>query len=710
MKQKQNKYIPKKKNTIHQEIEFFFVEASKKSFMSINSGELILATPRTLVPGWYCVSKQSIKNKTILGSDSVLNLGIKPLEQGMVNYFSDFKFRGIGRVISEKLVQSEGINLLFKIAKGLSNFKGQIDLTLPQIKAIDEVWKREFSSGFLDIFLRDLKLRFDQVKSIKEKIGSNFIPTLLNEPETLIKKSIKVEGKDTNISRISIKDMNEILKRFNIEISEEKKVLMTLDDFLISYETKGSTCSYEFSAINQVSKICNLSQDKIKEHLYKNKDLFHLFKKKNNDFIESRESKTRDENIAKHIKQIISNKKKLKKLVFNEKKISDKIELSDEQLTAIKGCINSKISIITGGPGSGKSTTVIGLVKALKKSKKDVIICAPTGKAKKRLSQMSELSGCNVFTIHMHLELIKASKPKFDFMIIDESSMIDINLLLRLLKDFPTESSLIFIGDVDQLAPISPGQPFKDLIDSKKVTTFDLTGNFRQANQSSIVKVARLVRDSKAPEFDNSVNKDFSFIECNPQDTFKIIIELYSKKLNQNSDATSDDLIQILSPQNKGEIGIINLNKFIQNLKFKGQKSLFGNKNYEFFVGDKVRESSNKNDKGVMNGDIGRVLRKSKSSYYFEFDEIVHEYTFEEIQSIHLAYAITVHASQGSEYETVIMPCSQEHGWMLKKNLVYTAITRGKKDVTLVGNKQAFLNSLNAIEKRYTSLIEKFDF
>ena len=489
----------KKKNSkIHQSIDFFLVQKNKNTFQSIDSGSLSLANSKSLKIGWHCVSKRSIKDKSILGTHSTFFLGSnKPLEDGITRYFSDFKFKGIGATTIKKNLELHGINFLSMANKGLSNFKDTLSLTLPQIKIIDKVFAKECDRALLEILLRDLGLKYNQIISIRDNMGSEFITNLINEPESLLKKSIDVKGLEVNVSRININDLRELLSRFEIPISEEKLVLMSIEDFLISQETSGGhTCLNEFYVMNQVAKACQLNWSKVKEYLYLHKEKFHLFKKEQKDYIETLDSQKRDLEIKELIEKIIKRKSKDKKFIFNDKNISDQITLSDEQLEAVNGVINSKVSIITGGPGSGKSTTVIGIVNALEKFKKKIKICTPTGRAKKRLIQMPELIDADASTIHMYLELLKKQKADFDFMIVDESSMVDINLLKKLLTFHPVDSSLIFIGDVDQLPPVDPGQPFKDMIDSNKIPTFKLTGNFRQELLSDIVKV-----HSKLSEF-----------------------------------------------------------------------------------------------------------------------------------------------------------------------------------------------------------------
>ena len=198
-------------------------------------------------------------------------------------------------------------------------------------------------------------------------------------------------------------------------------------------------------------------------------------------------------------------------------------------------------------------------------------------------------------------------------------------------------------------------------------------------------------------------NLPFTFVEVPENQEFEVIRNLYFEQLPEVIGSKDQEKIQILSPQKTKELGTINLNISIQQTLHQGKKSLFSNKNFEFYPGDKVIETSNKNDLDIMNGDIGSVIRRSKDSYVFEFDNEEVEYSLEGIQSIELAYAITVHKSQGSEYEAIIIQCSNVHSFMLKRNLIYTALTRGKKKVILVGQKKAFLSGLQTLVNRNTN-------
>jgi len=297
-------------------------------------------------------------------------------------------------------------------------------------------------------------------------------------------------------------------------------------------------------------------------------------------------------------------------------------------------------------------------------------------------------------------------------MIVDESSMIDINLILELLLSIPDGTSIIFIGDADQLPPVSAGQPFNDLIQSKKVPVSYLTGNFRQKELSPIVNGARNVISGFEPQVGKThVDSDFYFLEVQKGEQSDVVVENYLSVLPNTLLGVEDNDIQILSPMRKGATGINNLNKIIQQQLTANGKPVYekkvGDDIIKFYLSDKVMMTQNDYEIDVMNGDIGKITRKNDKNFIVVFEDGKEvEFTSENRDKLDLAYAITIHKSQGSEYRAVVIPVSSNHIHMLTRKLLYTGITRGKEMVCLVGEKQAFKTALQIYRQdfRYTNL------
>lgn len=395
--------------------------------------------------------------------------------------------------------------------------------------------------------------------------------------------------------------------------------------------------------------------------------------------------------------------------------------LADSQAAAIRLALSSKVTVITGGPGVGKTTIVNSILRILSAKAVKLLLCAPTGRAAKR---MTEATGFEARTIHRLLEVDPKSggfKRGVDhpldceLLVIDECSMVDVLLMQALLRAIPDGAALLVVGDIDQLPSVGPGQVLADIIASGAVPIVRLTEVFRQAAQSQIITNAHKINQGIIPDLSKpSVDSDFYFVEADePETAVTKIVELVKSRIPKKFGFDSVKDIQVLCPMNRGGVGARSLNVSLQaalNPVMERKIERFG---WTFAPRDKVMQIENDYDKEVYNGDIGYVddvdLKTSELTASFDGREVV--YDFGELDRLVPAYAATIHKSQGSEYAAVVIPVLMQHYMMLQRNLLYTGVTRGRKLVVLVGQKKAIAMAVKnaSSRRRWSKLAEWLD-
>ena len=393
------------------------------------------------------------------------------------------------------------------------------------------------------------------------------------------------------------------------------------------------------------------------------------------------------------------------------------IEYDEVQLAAIRQAVTSKVMVLTGGPGTGKTTTTQGIIAALKKAGLRVLLAAPTGRAAKR---MSEATGMEAKTIHRLLEYNPQDGYKRndenplegDALIVDECSMIDILLMNNLLKAVPVGMRLVFVGDIDQLPSVGAGNVLRDIIDSQRIPVVRLVRIFRQAQKSRIVMNAHAINQGRFPDTSNGRDTDFFFMrEDDPERAAETIVRLVKERLPR-AYRESPDRIQVLTPMQRGVVGAANLNLLLQQALNPSGPSL-GRGGYTYRQGDRVMQQRNNYDKDVFNGDLGyiREVDTEERTLKVDFDGKWVEYDVTELDELTLAYATTIHKAQGSEYPIVVMPVLMTHFVMLQRNLIYTGITRAKKICVLIGAMKALAYAVRNVSvlKRNTSLRERLN-
>ncbi len=395
---------------------------------------------------------------------------------------------------------------------------------------------------------------------------------------------------------------------------------------------------------------------------------------------------------------------------------NNKINYDESQKQAIKTAITSNFSIITGGAGVGKTTITKAIIDIFRSSRKKIALAAPTGRAAKRMSEMARMEAK---TIHRLLEaqqgggFAKDAEDKLicDVLIVDESSMVDIVLMNSLLRAVSENTTVILIGDANQLPSVGPGNVLKDIINSGVVPVIKLTKIYRQAKTSNIILNSHKINSGEMPDLKTKSDSDFFFIEeSNAEKSVSLILDLCSKRLPKYYKVNKVSDIQVLTSMKKGVLGADNLNRVLQS-ELNKSKACLKRGATEYRLGDKVMQIKNNYDKDIFNGDIGTICRVNESLETLEinFDSRILKYNIAELEEISLAYACTVHKSQGGEYPIVVMPVTNLHYIMLERNLLYTGVTRAQKAIVLIGERSAIAKAVknNGSRLRYTFLCER---
>lgn len=393
------------------------------------------------------------------------------------------------------------------------------------------------------------------------------------------------------------------------------------------------------------------------------------------------------------------------------------LTLSASQKTAIGWVLHSKVSVITGGPGVGKTTLVNSLLKILRAKRVTIGLCAPTGRAAKRLT---ESTGLEARTVHRLLEFdpqafaFKHNDENpldIDLLVIDEASMMDVVLMNQLLKAIPTHAALLIVGDVDQLPSVGPGAVLADIIASGQIPTVRLTEIFRQAATSQIIVNAHKINQGQVPAAEQAGDaSDFYCLHAEtPEEVFAKLIQVVTERIPKRFGFDPVNDIQILTPMNRGGLGARSLNVELQARLNGNSEPKITKYGSTYAPGDKVIQNVNNYDKDVFNGDIGRILSidQEEGLLYVRFDDREVEYEFSELDEISLAYATSIHKSQGSEYPVVVMPLAMQHYTLLERNLVYTGVTRGKQLVVIITQPKALGMAVRTqrSRKRLTNLV-----
>ncbi len=651
---------------------------------------------------------------------------------GIEKYLASGLIEGIGPVMASRLVKKFGLETIDIIENEMERLAEVEGMGEKRIESIKKAWSVQKGIREVMIFLQGNGITPGYSSKIYKRYGDGSISAVKENPYRLA----------SDIPGIGFKIADRIAQNLGIELHSMIRAEAGIIFVLESLADTGHVC-YPYEGLIEESKnILNVERDIIVEGVAKVFEEERIVIEDINESIEEFEENKKlvylkpfhvaEVGIARMLKEIkdasiaaypqidrgirpIDSEKAIQWL----ENMLD-IRLSENQQRGVIGATRNKVLVVTGGPGTGKTTIVNSIIRIYEQQKINILLAAPTGRAAKRLS---EATGKGARTIHRLLEYSPRinrfqrdrERPlNGDMIIIDEASMIDNTLMYYLLKAIPLNAVLILIGDVNQLPSVGAGNVLKDIIKSGIVEVIELTEIFRQAQKSMIVLNAHRINQGKFPylqDADKRKLSDFYFIEEEaPEKVLEMIKDLCVRRIMNRFRAIGKDDIQVITPMHKGVVGTNNINIELQKvLNPTGIEVVRGGR--VFRINDKVMQIRNNYSKDIYNGDIGKIVDINTEDHEVtvEFDTGRVIYESSELDELVLAYAVSVHKSQGSEYPAVIMPVLTQHYILLQRNLLYTAVTRAKRLVVLIGTKKAMYIAVknDNIQKRYTYLKER---
>lgn len=632
---------------------------------------------------------------------------------GIKKYLGSGLIKGIGPKYAGRIVEKFGTATLDIIDKEPDRLLEIPGLGKKRIDKIASCWSEQRSIREVMIFLQSNGVSPTYAQKIFKIYGSSAIEKVKTNPYNLAR----------DIFGIGFKIADSIAEKMGIEKDSLIRIDAGIEYVLSKLSDEGHVCYPESEFLIAAESILEINKEAVSSRIEFLQDEMRIERmnlalgSELIPFLWSKQLFLSEIGIAKELKRLrdapcgLRSVDTPKALEWVQKKLT--IELAPNQAKAVSIALEEKVQIITGGPGTGKSTITNAIMAITEKLTSKILLAAPTGRAAKR---MSEITKRKASTLHTLLEYDfksgfkrKRDNPlECDLLIVDEASMIDTSLMYSLLRAVPDHARVIFVGDINQLPSVGPGNVLKDLIHSKTLAVTTLNEIFRQAAGSMIITNAHKINKGDVPDTRNMSNSDFYFIETeSPEKVLDNIVALVSQRLPMKYGFNPLTEVQVLAPMKKGIIGTENLNRVLQDRLNPENDPLhrWGNR---YQAGDKVMQLRNNYNKNVFNGDIGTIahIDKDEEQLVIQIDDNEIVYEFHELDEISLAYAVSVHKYQGSECPCIVMPVHTTHFKLLHRNLLYTGVTRGKKLVVLVGTSKALFIAVknDEVKRRYSGL------
>lgn len=625
---------------------------------------------------------------------------------GIEKYLGSGLIKGIGPHLAKAIVGKFGILTLDIIDQDPEELRKVPGIGKGRIGKITTCWAQQRTIREVMVFLQSYEVSPAFAQRIFKTYGQESIAKVRENPYALAR----------DVHGIGFKTADQIAQKMGIEPNSPQRISAGIEFVLHSLSEEGHVCYPHGELVEQATAMLGVSPEPIVEQIGLLAGEKRLVIEEERVWLKA--LYLTETGIARELKRLIKAPSHLRKvdtekaLAWVQEKL--RLTLATQQKEAVVRALTDKVQILTGGPGTGKSTITKAILAITRKLTSRILLAAPTGRAAKR---MAEITGREAKTLHSLLEFDfqimgfrkgKSDPLSCDLIIVDEASMIDTSLMYSLLKALPDEARLIVVGDIDQLPSVGPGNVLRDLISTGKIPTTTLNQIFRQAQGSKIITSAHKINAGIVPDLSGGPESDFFFIEQEePEQILHTLIGLVSQRLPKTYGFDPIRDIQVLAPMKRGAIGIEALNTALQGHLNPSSRPLFY-AGKQLHVGDKVMQIRNNYDKEVYNGDVGLITKidEAEQQLTVSVDGRPIPYDFLDLDELVLAYACSIHKYQGSECPCVVIPVHTSHFKLLTRNLIYTGVTRGRKLVVLIGTKKALAMAVHnhEVQKRHTGL------